>query len=133
MRCPDCNKFVGLETQDAEVGSIDITDEGDIRCDVRVSRLCSECSQELKEYTFDFDDSLPEEVIKAHNKKGCSFEIEEDGASVDESGGSRYKANVFTCSLDFSVTCACQKKDAEPIYTGSLSAECRASDFEEMV
>ena len=49
MRCPDCCKFVSLETQDPEVENIEVTTTGEVQIMVRLVRACSECGTELKE------------------------------------------------------------------------------------
>lgn len=57
MRCPDCMKFVSLEMADPEDEGMEI-DGTTLTGTVRIHRDCADCSQELKEFSFDVDVEL---------------------------------------------------------------------------
>lgn len=113
-RCPDCNKFVGLETQDPEVNDIDVS-ETSIILEVRVTRNCADCGTEMKSNDFSTEVDLPQEWIDAHglNEDGTErdghgeWEVEEGSSSQYESGGGRYAKNMVGYDLTAKVTCKC--------------------------
>lgn len=129
MRCPDCNKFVGLEFQDPEVNSIEIDAEGAITCECRIVRCCADCSQELKEATLDMQDELPPDDVTAHTGEGHEFSIEEEGVDQVEEGGGRYAKSYFGATVNYKVTCTCGKYE----HTGELTDKVPASGMDEMV
>lgn len=133
MRCPDCNKFVSLEPNEPEVESLEITATGEITAEVRFVRVCAGCSIELKEATFEVEDQLPLDVMAKHKGSKHELSIAEKDCVIDESGGGRYTANVFTMELTYSVTCSCQENGAEPLHDGEFTAECKASHMDELV
>lgn len=86
-RCPDCQKFVGLEQADPEVDSVEITSAGEINPetgeqaievggDVRLVLNCAECSSEMKEANL----TLEGEVTFTHSK----VDKRPEGASMSE-------------------------------------------------
>jgi hypothetical protein len=96
MRCPDCNKFVSLETEitdtDASIDSIE-EDTVEITVTVHVSRNCADCGQELK--CFDFEDqytvTLPGPIAEAQ-ADDLSVEV---NVEEKETGGGRYAKNLI--------------------------------------
>lgn len=63
MRCPDCSKFVSLETADEpEEQSLEVTNNNDGTAtatgEATLSRNCGECSQELKQGSFEIEDLI---------------------------------------------------------------------------
>jgi hypothetical protein len=155
MRCPNCNIFVSMETT-PEMENIDVsysdadnsaTVEGSVRC----VRTCADCSEELKEYTFDID-----ETIDIDDAPGCScardmaegskldekghlpdcrakcehdLTIDADEPDPTETGGSRYKKNMVGFSLSYTVKC----NDCDFEETGDVADSAPASYFEELV
>lgn len=149
MRCPDCSKFVSMETGDPEVNSLEAEfSDGSIRVssDVRVTRNCADCGTELKDHTYNPEDTIElaqfdawqklsesqrQALVKAGDAGDLEIEIEETGSSVDESGGSRYKANEITLTLDYQITVKGGGL-AEPItFDGSLQEMETAGAFDE--
>lgn len=128
MRCPDCNKFVGLETQDPEVNDLDIDDAGSISGNVRVYRQCADCSTELKETTFDIDASVEDLPNKCGDDDYHNLTIEETSCDLTESGGGRYKKNMIGFSLSYHVKC----EDCSYSVTGIIEDATSASSFDEL-
>lgn len=119
MRCPDCNKFVGLELQDPEEQTLDVDKDGNVSGSVRIVRNCSECNQELKEAGLDIEVSVADE-IEAHRKEHpeckdselsvkADLEPVEDMQTTDRRGNRiknpRYMKSLFGARADITVTC----------------------------
>lgn len=68
MRCPDCNKFVSYDESAEPEAMLEVetdgTDEATVSGTVRVVLTCAECGTELKETSFDVDETV--EVPEAH-------------------------------------------------------------------
>lgn len=133
MRCPDCSKFVGLET--AEPQELTIDADGCITASYNVERNCQECGTTLKSAVFELEDWLDADVLKEHtNDEGASgpHELEiRDSSDVEEGGGGRYSKNVFKVLVDYTVTCKCDKEfkhDGQAVSEGVA-----ASSFKECV
>lgn len=132
MRCPDCNKFVGLEFADPEVERLEI-DGDEVACEVRIVRNCAECGQELKEAQLELSAEIPQEVADAHDGDNHDLEVEETGVDPIEEGGGRYAKSYFGATVSFAVRCSCQKKDDAAIYEGEMSDKVAASAMDELV
>lgn len=136
MKCPNgCNdgKFVGLETGEPEQEQtleLSVDREGaQVTGSFRVTRNCTECGEALKEATLELSDDLPEDVFKAHNGEDHELSVDLEDATADESGGGRYAKNLITVTVNYSVTCKCDKEFA---YDGQVETDsCAASSFEE--
>ncbi len=60
-RCPDCNKFVSLDSsQDPEV-TIDVDETGEVTCAFQIANACEQCGTEM--FTADFDTSVSADGI----------------------------------------------------------------------
>jgi hypothetical protein len=132
MRCPSCNKFVGLEMSDPEVDSIDIDDAGLVTASVRIVRTCADCSDELKEATLDLEFEAGDQ-LEGHMGEGHDLSVEEVGVESIEEGGGRYAKSYYGARVDFEVRCSCQKKDAPPLVSDSFEDKVPASHMDEMV
>lgn len=147
-RCPDCNKFTGLENADPEVdeSSIDSTQGAiDFNYNVRMVRQCADCGQEMKSYDGEAEahveledieefQKLPDSIREGLIDGSISYEVSADtNAEVEESGGGRYKKNIITATvtIDYTVSFTVGKKDYK--LAGQTTAECEAAagDFEE--
>lgn len=116
MRCDQCNLFVAFETPEPESESFEATDNengtGTLTGQYRVHRDCEQCSQELKEYTFDVEEQFdcPKNCGsegKAEEGEHHDFTVDgEDNAEITESGGHRYKKNMIGFSVDITVSCS---------------------------
>jgi len=135
MRCPDCQKFVSMDTAGADE-CVDVSIEIDslenstvsVACEVRVTRVCADCGTELKELTFDIEETL--EVTLA-GRKLTEDELNSLHASLDdvdtsESGGGRYAKNII--SFDGTIEVYLDKVMVGSVKVGDSAA---ASAFEE--
>lgn len=76
MRCDQCNKFAAYDDSTEPEVDVDLNDDGTFNGNVRIVLTCNDCSQELKEASFDFDGEVPEELLKEHKGDGHSLELE---------------------------------------------------------
>lgn len=140
MRCPDCNKFVGLEEADPEVDSIDVDDEGNVAIEVRITNNCADCGMELREATFSLEHDHSEDC-KEHKGVGHELSIDEDGAERTSrsgffdkkknqfvSAGGRYSKTFYGAEVGYSIKCSCGKLSVD----GSISDDIQASSMDEM-
>lgn len=151
MRCPDCNKFVGLDFSDPELESIDVT-ESTVTATVRIVRTCCDCGTELKEASLEleaeFDGPDPDRCSKENHDKllaaekddkapahACTadsgHELEVEDTSIDqiEEGGGRYAKSYFGATVSFTVKCTCGCGfECE----GTMSDKVAASGMDEM-
>ena len=107
MRCPNCNKFVGLEMGEPEWSqSLDITEEGEVSGEVRIARNCAECGDEMKEASFEIEESFD---LEDHQGAGHEVELvseEPDLDTIEDSGG-RYAKSYYGASCSIKVNCSC--------------------------
>lgn len=105
MRCPDCNKFVGMENGDPEIESIDVDEQGGIQAEVRATRVCADCGTELKEGRFSMEATISDELRKAFDaltveeKESVEWDSEDGETSANEGGGGRYAKNIITVEV----------------------------------
>jgi hypothetical protein len=139
MRCPDCNKFVGLETQDPEVDGLEVNDSSDsnavaVTGTVRIVRACADCGTEMKEASFDIDTEVEIEGWQSGDKFD-GLEIEETSIESTESGGGRYAKNMIGYKLDLKVTGKLARGGKKIDFEAEDSVEdsLQASAFDEMV
>lgn len=148
MRCPDCNKFVGMENGEPEINNIEASHltglQFSVNADVRGVRQCANCGTDLKDLSMDVEGTCdigeseewkkltPEEqaTLKAAIKKGdVEVEVEDDGGDVDEGGGGRYAKNIITTTVNYTLTVT--YNDLKVSASGSLESKNAASEFEE--
>lgn len=92
-RCPDCNKFVSLETQEPEVESLelDVVRNADgpvgllVTAEIKIIRACQECGTEIRTATLSFEQDLGPS-IRAGLSKDCMVDHVADmqESSTDE-------------------------------------------------
>lgn len=139
MRCSSCNKFVSQEPGEPEVQSLEIDADGNITAEVRIVVTCAECGDELKESTLSMEDAV---TIRRHNREECELEIEEDGVEMldeyetkDRNGkpikSVRYQTHLYGARVDFHIRCACQKSEAEPLFSGDIFDTIPAGSMDE--
>jgi predicted nucleic acid-binding Zn-ribbon protein len=151
VRCPDCNKFTGLENGDAQVNDLDADESGgtiSVRGSVEMERTCADCGQTLKTFSgdlegdiewsdFDGFSDLPEKCREAleAGSLDITFDVEEVDTSVDESGGGRYKKNIITAVVDVIVKCdvVWDKTTHKLKADAQVKCDAAASEFEEAV
>ena len=139
-RCPDCNKFVGLEQGDLEVTVNEdtlLSAEDVIEGEVRLVLNCADCGIDMAETTQQFEAKIdpPSDEEKPHEwKKGCSVEVSEDGAEpsdrYDGKPGTpmRYQRHYYGADVTLALECSCGWKG-----TASALAEEQAGAFESTV
>jgi hypothetical protein len=135
MRCPDCNKFTGLENGEPEISTEDLN-SGSVNLEIRLTRNCADCSTELKEYTFSIDNEHEKE-LNAHladkhegvTDLDASFELVMDDFSADESGGGRYKKNMISIAGGYTVKCTLCNAE---VVKQEVKDEAPAGAFDEM-
>lgn len=138
MRCPDCNKFVSLETQDPEADSLEVAEsinDGNVNVTgtVRLVRTCGDCGTEMKETSLDIDQDIEIEAWKTGDKL-TDLEISESGIESTETGGGRYQKNMIGFKLEVEVTGKIirGKKEIEFTQSSTLEDATPASSFDEM-
>lgn len=154
-RCPDCNKFVGLEMQDPEDVDLDVSSTLDgetlnlsITMTARIVRNCAECGTEMKEASLEANEEVEVdasdlkcvetktikkgdeevEVIDWQDGHGDP-QIEENGVDQVEEGGGRYAKSFFGAHVSYLVKCTC----GEQIYEGEIEDKVAASAMDELV
>ena len=147
-RCESCSKFVSLENGEPEI-TTDFTfcfndpvkpDAATLEGAVTLARLCGECGDELKTCEYSFEQEIevgfvgPEAWAKMllHVGEGHDLEVECEEPEAEEGGGSRYKKNEITVTVDYAVRCSCQPEGEEPLFSSTLEESHAASDFEEV-
>lgn len=139
MRCPDCCKFVSLDTEEPVVEELVIESLGEekaatIRTSVTISRVCADCSLELKSTTLDAEAviEIPEiPGIPSTEDHVHLLEIEESSIESTETGGGRNQKNLIGFSLSYVVTC--EKDGCNLKIEDSIEDAIPASQFEETV
>lgn len=138
MRCPDCNKFVGMDTDTEpevdESGFDADTGEGNIT--VRIVNNCTECSTELKEANleveFDLSDAI-EEAKEPEEEGGespdCDFSFDVDVTRTDRTEGKGRGLRTFY-GVDVTLTLM---NNGTVIATETLHDEVQASGMDELV
>jgi len=139
MRCPNCAKFTGLETEIGETNWDNSADDAGARlaCAVTVNRNCADCGTTLKSAEFEMEEEweLPEGADPE------TVGLVEFDAEATESGGGRYAKNMIGCIAKVVIRWknkAKPGKDGEPTKeekinedTITLHDELQASGFEE--
>ena len=138
MRCPGCNKFASLNSEEPQVDSLEIDSEGTVTCEVTLSRTSECCGEEMKtaslEMSADVSEHLEGHIAtgeEGFNEDDHDLDVEEVSVESTEKGGGRYKKSFFGATVTYAVTCSCQAKDASPLYEGTLEDEVAASAMDE--
>lgn len=128
MRCPDCQKFVGLEFQEPEVQSLEVSDTS-VTANIRIVRNCADCGNELKEATLEMEQDLEQEALDHLATPGeHELSVDEDSTEGLEEGGGRYKKSYFGATVQFTVRCSCGEFE----FSGELSDKVPASGMDEL-
>lgn len=131
--CPSCNKFAGLEMNDPEVNDLSLDLEGrSISCEVRIVRVSTCCSDEMKEYTFNNDCDFTDEqraVVDAILAKAPDAEIDVEEGSIEqlEEGGGRYAKSYYGYSLTANIT-----HDGATLFSIELTDKINAASMDEL-
>lgn len=132
MRCPDCNKFVGFDTDNEPELDLNVDDDGVVSGTARIVNCCAECGQELKEAVLDIEIDLTDEfrehveqatALAMRRRKKSLIEhrpelLSEEGARsdrvqrTDRHGRaikrSRYMKTFYGADVSVTIGCACQ-------------------------
>lgn len=133
MRCPDCNRFVSLDSEVEPEVDVDINEEGQVTGTARMVNACGECGGELTEYTFDLDEeaddatahmeSFPEDQRGKHK-----FTCEGSASRMDSFGKGSRPAHFYGVSVDILVKCECGKHES----TVTIEDQVQASDMDSL-
>ena len=140
-RCPSCAKFVGLETSAEMNGEVEVEENGDVKAEVRLVRMCADCgSEELKEATLSLESTFQTDEDCTH-EDGHAWELEEDPGdpeptenvqTTDRRGkpikNPRYMKTLIGATLTVSGKCQHCAATTEI----SLADEIPASAFDEL-
>ena len=109
---------------------------GTIQGSVRITRVCCDCGTEVKEYTFDLEETIeiPEECAEHDLELDAeSPEMTSRTQTTDRHGkpikNSRYMKSFYGVEVAYTVTCKTCKKD---IATGTIADETQASGMEDL-
>lgn len=138
-RCPDCSKFVSLETTAEMNGEVSVAEDGQITADIRLIRNCADCSTELKDTNLDLEGKVEtEEPCKDGTEH--SWELDEEGEpepydraqTTDKNGkpikSSRYIKTFIGVELTVGVKCTVCGTEVEV----TLKDEVPAGSFDEL-
>jgi hypothetical protein len=137
-RCPGCNKFPSLETQDPEV-ELDVLGTAVVGT---VRLVCASvcCGEELKEATFNIEDEIDATLLEGHVGEDGELledhelEVEEESSEATERvAGKGRGAKMFRgVVVRYSVRCSCQESGAKSLHDGEHSDEIQASCMDEL-
>lgn len=157
-RCTSTNQFASYDEPEAEIQSEDVSGDQYV-AEVHVARNCAECGEEMASYDFTLEadlecpacgtdcgghygterdlplgvlpsDKLPEGHEGYDTANEIEFSLESSEApTVDESGGGRYKKNIFTVCIEATILCECCGETFEV----NPSDSAAASEFEVLV
>jgi hypothetical protein len=133
MRCPDCNKFVPLDTDgDPEVELEADETTGEVTGTVRIVNACQECGAELTESTFDVDVEF--EGAAAHMEKypedeAHSLDLPEPDVerTCRQQGRGRGTRTFYGAQASLTVRCRCGFEEA-----GHWEDESQASSMDSL-
>lgn len=134
MRCPDCTKFVSMETGDPEVNNVEVDDSGHVTAEVRIVRNCADCGTELKSADFTLEGDVDAEFADAHSGEGHTLEAEEGDSEATErsEGRGRGLRSFYGVELQVNVKCGCKAEEADETSI-TLADEMQASAMDECV
>lgn len=135
MRCDQCNKFAAYDDSTEPEVDVDLNDDGSFSGQVRIVLTCADCSQELKEASFDFDGELPEEILDAHKGDDHDLDLEADSGELTSrtEGSGRYMKTFYGYDVAVSLTCGCQERGAESLWQKTFADDIQASHMDELV
>jgi hypothetical protein len=120
VRCPNCNKFVSLDTEtepEVELEADETT--GEVTGTVRIVNNCADCGTEMTEASFDVDVEFP--LSEAHMKEHPedeehALELEDPGADRMErsTGRGRGTKTFYGAEAELVVRCRCGFEEKLP-------------------
>lgn len=135
MRCDQCNKFAAYDDSTEPEVDVDLNDDGSFSGQVRIVLTHDECGQELKEASFEFDGQIPKEVIAEHGGGDHLLDLEADAGELTSrsEGSGRYAKTFYGYDVAVSLTCGCQERGAEPLWSENFADDIQASHMDELV
>jgi hypothetical protein len=135
MRCDQCNKFAAYDDSTEPEVDVDLSDDGSYSGQVRIVLTHDECGQELKEASFDFEGSVPDEIIKEHKSDGHVLNMEADSGELTSrsEGKGRYMKTFYGYDVALDLTCSCQERSDDSLWQGSHADDIQASHMDELV
>jgi hypothetical protein len=128
--CPTCGKFTSLELGDAEVQDIDVDEDGHVDCEVRVTRVCTDCGEEMKEGTLQLNDDVPEETVAEHQGEGHVLSAKDKTAKASESGAG--KNLRYDIEVAYEISCSCQSGPDQSFYAGGMEGEIYPAEMDDV-
>lgn len=129
-RCGECNKFVSYSDDEEPEASLEVTtglfapdDEGitlEVTGDVRIFKACANCDTELREASFEVEESY--EASVAHKDHDLDVQTEVEAIEYTEGKGRGMKT-FYGYSLSCKVVCLNCEVDGEPTVLASGSAK----------
>lgn len=128
MRCPDCQKFVGMDadSEPEESGDLNVDPENNsVDVSVRITNNCADCGTELKEAEIALEFAV--DGLSAHDGDGHELEVECEYDRTERSEGKgRGRRTFYGVHATATVTCKCGWEA-----TAEASEDVQASGMEE--
>lgn len=128
MRCSSCNKFVSSETNEPEVNTLEVDNEGVVTGNVRVVDVCQECSTELREANLDVGTVVL--GVEEHMKEFPDHEISVDAdlSPSERTEGKGMRVRTFHGAEGMiTVTCSCGA-----VFTVEWGDDCQVSAMDQL-
>lgn len=132
MRCDQCNKFASYDDSTEPEVDVDLSDDGTFSGQVRIVLTCADCSQELKEASFDFDGEVPEDVLSDHQGDGhdLSLEAGDNELTSRYEGKGRYTKTFYGYRAGLDLSCSCQ---SDGLWSTEFNDDMQASHMDELI
>lgn len=132
MRCDQCNKFAAYDDSTEPEVDVDLSDDGTFSGNVRIVLTCADCSQELKDASFDFDGEVPEEIHSAHQGDEHALDLEAGDYELTSrsEGKGRYTKTFYGYRATLDLSCMCQ---SEGLWTTEFTDDIQASHMDELI
>jgi hypothetical protein len=139
MRCPDCRKFTGFNTEtDPDVNDLEVADDK-VTATVEIKNTCSECDMDLKtaslEVSTDLTDKENVEWEKDQNLEdhaGHTLSVEEGDLTRTENTVGAGRAAKKFYGAEVEVALSCGDCDDVKLATVTLKGEVQASAMEDV-
>lgn len=135
MRCPDCNKFAAYDDSTEPEVDVDLNGAtGAVTAQVRIVLTHDECGTELKEASFEFEGTVPPNLLDDHKGDGHSLDAEEEGSelTVRTEGSGRYAKTFYGAEVTLAVRCKCQERSDDALWVETFSDDTQASHMDEL-
>ena len=133
-RCNDCNRFVSYSEEEPEVQTEDFDydeETGDVTLNIEIRRAlcCDQCGTELKETTFNFDETYERGLGTGLNKDDIEMTVEAENTERYE-GKDRGRKTFYgvRATVTFSKVVQGTMKD---LLTETVQDELQASYYDE--